>query len=65
MKIVTEFDLKDIVYLKTDDEKKARIITQINVTPDGMTYSLNQAEYVSVHYACEITRDNSDIISFE
>lgn len=57
MKIETEFDIEEIVILKTDPEKYERIITNITINPNGVPrYSISCGEKDSSHYEFEIER---------
>ena len=57
------FDLKQIVYLKTDKEQLERIITGINIRPCGVIYRVNYAEMESFHYDFEMTKDKDVVKS--
>ncbi len=48
-----------IVYLKTDNEQLARIVTRIELRPDGVTYCLACSNLESWHSSLEITRDRN------
>ncbi len=57
-----EFEIGQIVYLKTDNEQHARMVTGINLRPNGcVTYCLSYQTDVSWHYAIEID-DERDIV---
>ena len=57
-----EFDIGDIVYLKTDSDQLERIVTGINVKPEGLiTYNLSNGANESYHYAIEMSIEK-DII---
>lgn len=53
----TQFNIKDIVYLKTDVEQKPRIITGICVRDSGINYELSCGECLTWHYDFEITTE--------
>ena len=55
MVIDNEFDIGDIVYLKSDIEQKTRIVTVIRVVPVGLMYVLSCGINDSTHYGIEIT----------
>lgn len=58
MKIETDFDIGEIVYLITDEDQSARMITRITISPNnGILYELCQGMNSSSHYAMEISRD--------
>ena len=61
MVVTFKFNLGDIVYLKTDDEQLARIITKISIVGGSMsdyiiTYELSQGQESSEHYSSEILK---------
>jgi hypothetical protein len=57
-----EFNIGDIVYLKTDEEQHSRMVTSISLRPGGMvTYCLSFGSYESWHYGIEIS-DEQDIV---
>jgi hypothetical protein len=51
-----EFNLDEIVYLKSDQEQVPRIINGILLSQGGCLYSLSCGEHDSWHYGNEITR---------
>ena len=57
MNIKVDFNLGDLVFLKTDSDQKQRMVTRINVTPAGIYYVLNCGVEESSHYSLEITAD--------
>jgi len=60
----SDIDLKDIVYLVTDDGQSPRLVTSVTFTADGgITYGLNVSEYVSKHYRCEISKEKDQLKS--
>jgi hypothetical protein len=53
-----EFNIGQIVYLKTDIEQKARIVTGINLKPNkGVIYCLACGTNETYHYGIEIDED--------
>lgn len=53
-----QFDLGEMVYIKTDPEQLPRIITAIMTRVDGgLSYQLSQGEIYSFQYEVEISRD--------
>lgn len=52
----TEFEIGEIVYLKTDIEQRERIVTGIMQRPESISYYLSINENESCHYSIEITR---------
>lgn len=55
--IESDYDLGDIVFLKTDSEQKERIVTAIQKTPNGIMYRLAQSTTDTWHYALEFTKE--------
>jgi len=56
-----KFDIGQTVYLKTDINQLERLVTGINIRPDGITYTLVNGSDESYHYDFEITLDR-DIV---
>jgi hypothetical protein len=54
-----DFEIGEILYLKTDEEQKIRILNAILVTPNGYLYRLASGSSDSYHYPMEITREKS------
>lgn len=55
---ISEFSLKEVVYLKTDPEQKPRIVTSISFKGSGaVTYSLGCGIEDTDHYDFEITKE--------
>lgn len=57
MTIENDFNLGDLVFLKTDSDQKQRMVTKISVTLSGVYYALNCGIEESLHYSAEITAD--------
>lgn len=56
MQIHPEYNLKQKVYLVTDEDQKERIITGINIDAEGsLLYVLSCGIDSSTHFACEIS----------
>jgi hypothetical protein len=54
--IEIEHDLQDVVYLKTDPEQLARMVTAISIKPTGaIMYGLSCGVNDSWHYSFEIS----------
>ncbi len=62
MHIENEFDLEDIVYLKTDKDQQERIVTCIKISPNGLTYILSYGVNEQTHFACEISKEKKTIV---
>jgi hypothetical protein len=59
-----DFEMGQIVYLKTDGEQIGRMILGINLRPNGQVlYSLAHAERESQHYAIEISAEKDIIMA--
>ena len=63
MKIDNKFSLGDIVYLITCKEQHRRIVTSIQINPDGLMYQLSIEQDNSWHYDFEITTYKDIIFS--
>jgi hypothetical protein len=58
-----EFDLGQLVYLRTDTEQLARIVTERKEEIGGTkSYGLSHELVFSFHYAVEITEEYSDLV---
>lgn len=64
MIVDNKFDLKQIVYLKTDKEQGPRLITAIVMCADGgILYELSCCALSSRHYDFEITIEKDVLLS--
>ena len=63
MMIDNEYELGDIVYLKTDEEQSQRIVTCIHITPNNLQYRLACGSSDSYHYCFEITPEKSYLLN--
>ncbi len=52
-----EFELEDIVFLKTDTEQIERMVTCKQIRPGVTIYYLACGTNETVHYACEISKE--------
>jgi hypothetical protein len=57
MVIDNAYELGQIVYLVTDSDQKRRVVTQIRVANNCLTYQLSCGTYDSCHYECEISTE--------
>jgi hypothetical protein len=57
MIIENKFELQQTVYLKTDPDQKARVVTRIIVNPSGLSYELYCGTGGSWHYDFEISTE--------
>lgn len=64
MNLETKFDIREIVYLRTDGEQLPRIVTAIMKEGDkGLMYRLSQGIVNSWHYDFEIGNDKDVLMS--
>lgn len=59
MVIESEFDFGEIVYLTTDVDQKARMVTMVIVQPTGVLYKLSCGTGDSSHFGIEISREKT------
>lgn len=52
-----EYNLGSVVYLKTDREQSPRIITAIQINPNGVIFRLGCGTTDSWHFSVEISSD--------
>src|SRR5690606_29246249 len=57
----TKYDLGEMVFLKHDPDQNERMITSIEVTPQGIIYYLSCGVSETKHYEMELTLDK-DIV---
>jgi hypothetical protein len=59
-----EYKIGQVVYLRTDKDQNAKIVTSITLHPcNSVSYCLNENGIESSHYGFEIT-DTRDIIGY-
>jgi hypothetical protein len=58
----TKYNIGDIVFLKTDKEQEARIITGILIRPNGYVFYLSKSDLETTHYEIEFTSDINELI---
>jgi len=63
MDIKTKFDIGQIVFLATDSEQRARIVTGIIIRPSGIIYYLTCGSEETTHYDIEFTLEKNYIIA--
>jgi hypothetical protein len=51
------FDIGDVVYLITDHEQEARIVTHLIVTGGDVQYNLSCGLTLTTHYGIEISKE--------
>lgn len=60
MIIENKFDLGELVYLKTDEDQKQRMVTKISATLDGgLLYDLSCGTVITCHYEKEISEEKN------
>ncbi len=59
MTIKNEYELKQLVYLKTDPDQCVRIIISIHISVQGITYVLSCGDECSEHFAFEISKSKN------
>lgn len=52
-----EFNIGDIVYLKTDKDQSERMVTGIMIRPNNIIYCLMCCTSETWHYGMEITKE--------
>lgn len=58
--IENKFDFGDLVYLRTDEDQKMRLVVAIKILPDGaITYYLSCGTVVSEHFEFELTEEKT------
>lgn len=63
MVIDNKFGLGDFVYLKTDDEQKVRMITQITIMVNcSLQYQVTCGHTATDHYDFEISAEENELI---
>jgi hypothetical protein len=60
--IENQYELEQMVYLKTDPDQLRRLVTGVMQTPDGILYQLTFVSTVSLHYEFEIS-DGKDTLN--
>lgn len=62
---LAEFDLGEMVCLRTDEEQRERMVTEVGFTLDGgVVYMVACGTMTSKHYAREMSREPRPGISF-
>ncbi len=62
MVIENKFEIGQTVYLLTDKEQQARLVTGIRVCPNCLLYCLSFGTVVSDHYDFEISAEENILI---
>jgi len=58
-----EFELGEMVYLKTDGLQRQRMVTGIVMRPETCLYSLSNGSQESNHYALEISKERDEVLA--
>ena len=62
MVIENKFEIGQTVYIITDDEQKARLVSGIRVCPGCLIYYLSYSANVSEHYEFEISETVNEVL---
>jgi len=57
MEIPNDFNIKDIVYLKTDIDQKPRLVTALLIDENSIIYRLVCETTISDHYGFELSKE--------
>lgn len=57
MVILTEYDIGDIVYLRTDEDQLPRMVVAVRRTLDGTSYDLACGTRMTAHFSIELSRE--------
>lgn len=60
--VKSEYKIGDIVFLITDVDQFARIITGILIRPDGIRYYISNATQETIHFELELSKEINEII---
>jgi hypothetical protein len=55
-KYMLTYDIEDVVYIKTDEFQKKRVITGISIKQNGVIYVVTHCTDESYHYDFELSR---------
>ncbi len=62
MTIITEYDLFESVYIKSDEDQKLRMIVQMRLLPGPLIiYEVQFGTTNSSHYAEELSRERDEV----
>jgi hypothetical protein len=62
MTIPNKYDLKQVVYLRTDTDQLPRIVTGIQIRPNLLIYNLACGTSESDHYDIEMSEEKNVLI---
>lgn len=63
MIIDNKYEIRQTVYLKTDEEQLPRIITAIQVNPDGLKYAVINGIDETWHYEFELSLEKNYVFN--
>jgi hypothetical protein len=63
MRIDNAHDIGEVVYLRTDPDQYPRLVTGLEVRPDGVLYLLSHAGAETKHYPLEITTERDVLMA--
>lgn len=61
-KYETQYKIGDIVYLKTDEEQSARMVTEIRIRENSFIYELSCGTTSTDHCSIEITSEVNQLL---
>ena len=59
MILESKYNFGDTLYLKTDEEQKRRLLTDININLNGVRYGLCCGTSLTWHYEIEISEEKN------
>ena len=62
MVIENKYEFGQTVYLKTDPDQHARMVTQIKVSPIGIIYLLSFGTMETPHYEIELSTEKDVLV---
>ena len=62
MIVDNKYNIGDIVFLKTDNDQAERLVTAIQVNPNGLIYRLVKDTTETWHYDFEISREKNFVL---
>ncbi len=60
-----EFEIGDIVYLKTDDRQLQRMVIGISLRQNGISYALSQGVNEGYHFDIEMSKEPNVLVKVE
>ena len=65
MKINNKFELRQVVYLKTDVDQSPRLVTSIRIDSTGLIYQISCGTQTSDHFDFEISEIKNIVLTTE